>query len=328
MSLETRAPDLLRRFTPTPLGADLAAMGRVVRVETNSRTVLDRIQFHFGRYGRPSPARQDFLWRIVAEDGSAAGTSFPAMTAFSQEKLSFAAIGEHGFLAVDLREREGVVFLSEKVAMDSPGFSRPFLAMLFLLTSPALGLTAIPAASVAQEEAGLLIFGPPKSGKTLSSYLAARSGLQFYADQMAFLDRNAAGLRAWSEFWPAWFYDEAQAFLPELPAIARRIHYQGQSYFCMEKGRQSGGQCWVVPVACVFLERQDLGTPQITQLQDEEFKSRLNEHGKLWTAQNSRYRESAAWGLLGRLPAFHLVYGDDPKIPGLFFRDLIESYKR
>jgi hypothetical protein len=328
MPFTATSPDLLRRFTPTPLVADLTVMGRVVRLETNSRTVLDQAKFHFACYGTTSSGGVDFHWKIVAEESSDGAFAWPELTAFSQDGLSFAGIGHRGFLAVDAKEREAVAFLPEGLARDGPGFGRPFLAMLFLLTSRAVGLTAIPAASVTQGEAGLLIFGPPKCGKTLSSYLAARSGLQFHADQVVFLDGSAASVRAWGEFWAAWFYDGAQAFLPELPAIARQFSYQGQSYLCMEKDQQPGAPRWVVPVACVFLERQNIGIPQMTPLRSEEFKRCLDEFGRLWTTQNLRHRESAVWKLLGRLPAFHLAYGDDPKIPGPSFRDLIESHKR
>lgn len=328
MARATISPDLLRRFTPTPLVADLQAMGRGIHLETNSETVLDQIKSRLACYGGAPPHRLDFQWRIVAEPGSSDEPAWPEMTAFSREGLSFAAVGHRGFLAVDSDEREAVAFLPEGLVTDGLGFCRPFLAMLFSLTSRAVGLTPLAAASVAQGETGLLILGPAQSGKTLCSYLAGRAGLQFHADQMVFLEANAVGLCAWGEFWPALFYDDAPAFLPELPAVAQPYRYQARSYFCLEKPQPTGAHGGVIPVACVFLERQNLGAPQMTPLRSEDFQCRLNEYGRLGVSGSLERREDPTWNLLRHLPAFHLTYGGDPRALAGFFHDLIASYSR
>ncbi len=102
-------------------------------------------------------------------------------------------MGQRSFIAVDLQAREAVGILPEFLALDQIGFASVFLSSLLYLTSPALGLTPVSAACVAKGEKGLLLFGPPNSGKTTSSYWAKKNlGMDFHADQAVFLELNPA----------------------------------------------------------------------------------------------------------------------------------------
>ena len=326
MQPQSRAPDLLRRFTPTPFEADLNVMGRVMHLETNSLAVLEQARRLLGNSDRSRSECRNFIWRIVTEGGTDDPT-WPEMTAFSQDGLSFASIGQHGFLAVDARQREAVAFIAEKLAKDTLGFGRPFLATLFTLSSPSMGLSPIWAACVAEGEAGLLIFGPPRSGKTVSAYLAGRFGLHFRADRQVFLEATSAGLLAWGELWPACFYQDAQAVLPELIAVARPFDCGGQTYLYLEKPRQADAPLCVRPAVCVFLERQDRHGHRLTPLHEDEFRRRLNEYRQFSDGLSRQLDQSDAWNLLCRLPAFHLAHGSDPGVPARLFRDLIEGHE-
>jgi hypothetical protein len=135
------APDLLRRFTPTPLATDLAVAGRAIRVETNSAVILEGARRTFNGNGAPKSGPPEFVWRLVSEAVPDCGPPWPEMTAFSDQRLCFVRIGQGGFLAVDLDSREAVGFLAEELTKDEPGFTHSFLAMLLSLTAPALGLT-------------------------------------------------------------------------------------------------------------------------------------------------------------------------------------------
>jgi hypothetical protein len=325
MPPDKRAPDLLRRFTPTPLLADLSVMGRLIHVETNSPSVFEQITHHLRLYANSRSERPDFGWRIVSEGGSAADPEWPELTAFSHDGLSYAGIGHHGFLAVDSRQREAVAFLPEGLVSDRSGFARPFLAMLFSLTLRAIGLTGIAAACVARGKVGLLIFGSSKSGKTVASYLAGQFGLQFHADQPVFLEASADGLRAWGDFWPAVFYEDAEAVLPDVAAIAQQFRYQGRTYFYMHKPSQVTAARSVAPAACVFLERNGNGTPRRTPLQSEEFQKRLQGYSRIGDRVSSQLEQSAVWNLLCSLPAFHISYGSDPGVLAGLFQSLIDG---
>src|SRR5439155_18092630 len=106
----------------------------------------------------------------------------------SDHTMRYINVGQRSFVGVDLRAREAVGILPESFARDEAGFSSVSLASLLYLTALALGLTPISAACVAKGKKGLLVFGPPNSGKTTSSYCARKLGLEFHADQAAFLE--------------------------------------------------------------------------------------------------------------------------------------------
>lgn len=326
MPPQSRAPDLLRRFTPTPFEAHLNVMDRVMHLETNSLAVLEQARRLLGDSDGSRSECRNFTLRIVAE-GRTDNPTWPEMTAFSQDGLSFASIGQYGFLAVDAKQREAIAFVAEELVKDNVGFSRPFLAMLFTLFSPPMGLCPIGAACVAEDETGLLIFGPPRTGKTVSAYLASSFGLHFHADRLVFLEATSAGLLAWGEPWPACFYQDAHAVLPELNAVARPFDCGGQTYLYLEKPRQANAPLCVRPATCVFLERQDMHGHRLTRLREDDFRRRLSEYRQFSDGRSPQLDRSDAWNLLCRLPAFHLSHGSDPRVPARLFCDLIEGYE-
>jgi len=223
MEVSAKYRDPLCRFTPTPLAADLRVMDRTVLLETNSPAVLGQTVRLFERYQAPPSSRAELLWRIVGEGRSGLKPPWPEMTAFSDDALRYVNLGQQNFFAVDLEAREAVAFLSEDLAMDDLGFSSVFLATLFDLTAAALRLTQISAACVAMGSEAVLIFGPPGSGKTSSTYLAGKLGLEFHADQVTFLELKPDGVHAWGQFWPAAFREDTSQFLPELARRASRV---------------------------------------------------------------------------------------------------------
>ena len=180
---ETQPADPLRRFRATPLHSDLYVMTRTIRLETNSPVVLKQVIECFKRYAPVVSGPAQSTWKIVCESREDSDLSWPPLTAFGDQTLRYINVGQRSFIAVDLQAREAVGVLPEHLAQDEAGFLSVFLGSLFYLTAPALGLIAVSAACVAAEDRGLLMFGPPKSGKTTSSYWAQKLGLDFHADQ-------------------------------------------------------------------------------------------------------------------------------------------------
>lgn len=327
MQAETARHDPLRRFTPTPLVADLRVMGRTVRLETNSSVVLNQTRRLFACYGAPLSGHPEFLWRVVSESAAGLKPPWPDMTAFSAEGLRFVNFGQRSFLAFDLEGREAVGFLAEELAKDETGFTNPFLTGLFLMTAATLGLTSITAACVALGDKGLLIFGPPQSGKTTSSYLAGKLGLATHADHVTFLESEGGSLRAWGDFWPAVFREETQQFLPELQALARRFHYRDLTLLYLEKSRSQNGQARSVsPAFCVFLERQAANVPRLIPLPCGEFARRLKESVPFKDDERFEPQRAAICRALGNLPAYRLAYGSDPATAAIFFRSLLGAH--
>ena len=333
MPSRTTTPDPLRRFTPTPMAANLPVMGRTIRLETNSAAVMDETRRLLARYVEAAPGEPEFRWRIVSEPDPAVSLPWPEVSAFSAVGLRYVSFGHRSFLAVDLEAREAVAFLAEGLAGDPAGFSTPFLERLFLLTAGALGLTAVGAACLAAGRGALLLFGPPHSGKTTSCYLATGLGLDFVSDQVTFLEETDGGLRAWGEFWPTAFRPDALRFFPELSALTRPFQYLDIPFLYLDKNSPASQTNrparHLTPSCCVFLERNSRPTGfggRLTQLSLSEFGARLD--GCLLFKDDPRFeaQQASVLAALGQLPAYRLSYGSDPREAAEFFPRLLEAH--
>lgn len=315
--------DPLRRMAPTPFLTDLSVMGRTVRLETNSPIVLDRTQHLFARYRRAPGGPCEFLWKIVCESNPDVRPPWPEISAFSDKDLRFVSFGQHSFLAIDLAAREAVGYLAEGLLADEGGFASPFLSTLFILTAGSLRLTPLAGACVTKDDKGLLVLGAPNNGKTTSSYLAAKQGLDFYSDLAVFLDLDGGRLRIWGDFSPASFRVETAKFLPELRISGRPFEYRDLTFLYVEEGTsiRSNGHP-VVPFSCIFLERGGVSAPRLTPLNSLESSHRLKDSLSFRGDEGFECQQSPAVSALARVPAFQLAYGNDPAVAVPFFRNL------
>jgi hypothetical protein len=328
VEVEASFSDPLRRFRSTSLSFDAVLMGRSVRIETDSVLVLNHITRAFNRFEQTSNSLSPlFRWRIVCEPCNEAMPSWPPLTAFGDHNMRCINIGQRSFIAIDIAAREAVGILSECLAKDEVGFSSVFLASMFYLTAPALGLTPISAACVARGQQGLLVFGPPNSGKTTSSYSAKKLGLKFHADRAAFIEIHRGTLRAWGDFWPAAFRPETAEFLPELPTVSQSFSYRDTKFLCLDKEASLPRTAEsVVPSACIFLERQ-APAPKLIPLSRHEISQRIGAISPFKDDAGSKEAREAVFQALSRLPWYRLLYGDDPSVAAVFFRSVLKSHR-
>jgi hypothetical protein len=252
---------------------------------------------------------------------------WPKRAAFSGFGLRYAEFGQSNFLAVDLEAREGIGFLAEGLAEDQLGLTSLFLDNMFCLSAGSLGLVSLHAACVALGQKGLLVFGPPNSGKTTASYVAAKLGLEFHADEGVFVELEAGSLRAWGGFWPVPFRPEALRFLPELQDCARPFFYRDFIFYQVEKPRPQAAQAHpVIPVCCVFLEIQASTVPCLLPLGCSELSRRLTEDVLFKDDDRFARQRAVVFNSLERLPAYRLVYGDDPSVAATFLRRILEDH--
>ncbi len=302
-------------------------MDRMMRLETNSVAVSDYLARLFEPYPGPLSSQPEFLWRIVIETQAGLKPPWPGMRAFSGQSLRYVNLGQRSFFAVDLEAREAIAFLPEELAKDEPGFSSVFLATLFDMTAGALGLIQISAACVAHAGKGLLIFGPPRSGKTTSAYLAGKAGLEFHADQAAFIEAGNGGIRAWGQFWPAAFRTETAEFLPEITASTLSFTYEALTFLCLEKRPfQPSEARSVTPVSCVFLKRNARQGPRLIRMPSSDLRARLRESLPFEDDARFEPERNAILRTLGDLPAYRLPYGSDPAEAAGLYRGLLKRH--
>jgi hypothetical protein len=322
---ELKRKDLLRRFTPTPHSVNLLVMARNLRLESNSSTLIENALEFFSRHQGPLPGDPEFLWRIVSEQDSQIEYAGVALSAFSDGGLLFANLGQGSFLAVDLEAREGIGFIAERLVESEPKLHcRSIFDTLFCMSIGGLGLVPFSAACVGKGENGILIFGQPNSGKTTASYLAAKLGLEFHADQAVFLEIEAGHLRVWGDLLPAIFRPESLQFLPELQAATRRFSYPGLTVCYLPKRRfQASKAHSVFPICSVFLERQAAAVPILSPMARLDLSRRLGESILFKDSDSSAQSSALTFQALEQLPAYHLAYGSNPAAAAVLIHKML-----
>jgi hypothetical protein len=318
-------PDLLRRFSSTPLAANLRLMGRTVRIETNDDAVLELAWKFFERYQDGTPGAPEFTWRLISEPDPKAQSAVVHVSAFSDPGLQYVNIGQGNFLAVDLDRREAIGFLSESFFQDEPRFRhRPPLDILFCMSAASLGVVALSGSCASLNDRGVLVFGPPNSGKSTTSYLAAKLGLEFQADQVVFLDMSGGPLRAWGDPFPAVFRPQTLEYLPELGESAHLSTYAELSFYYLDKSSlQPRWAKPVIPVCSIFLDRSLAGEPELTQVSREDAARRLRVY--MLFEEDSRFDAQVddAINALAAKPAYNLQYDSNPQIAAAFIRKVL-----
>ena len=300
-------------------------MQRTVRLETNDPTLLDLAAKFFNRHRQGNSGPPEFLWRLICEPDPRVKSAAVQLSAFSDGGLRYVNIDQRAFLAVDVGRHEAAGFLSDLLVKD-PRQSRNSRALdvLFCMTAPSLGLTALSGGCVGIEDRGVLVFGPPNSGKTTSCYLAARMGMEFHADQAIFLDTDGDGLRAWGDLFPAVFRPETLAFLPELQESAHHSTCGDVSFFYLDKAPfQSRRARSVTPVCSLFLERGATEEPELKHITRRAAMSRLRACLLFNEDESFERQVTAVLNGLASRPAYVLQYGSDPKIASTFIAKLL-----
>lgn len=296
-----------------------------MRLETNAKALLDLASKFFERHQHGTTGPPRFLWRIVCESDPRVQTLDVHLSAFSDTGLRYVNIGQRGFLAIDTERREACGFLADPFVDDTREIknSRP-LDILFCVTAPTLGLTALSGGCVGLEDRGVLVFGIPNSGKTTACYLASQLGMEFHADQTVFLDMEGDSLHAWGDLFPAVFRPEALEFLPELRQSTHRSTRGELSFFYLDKAPlQAGRALPVTPICSFFLERVMTGEPQLTEIRQEDAVSRLRSFLLFRDDAKFDTQVTAALNALASRPIYNLQYGTDPKTASIIIEKML-----
>ncbi len=315
----------MHRFTPTPYAKDLRLMHRTVRLETNDPAVLDLSARFFERHQHGRSDSPQFLWRLVCEPDPLVQTAAVQLAAFSDPCLRYVNVDQRGFLIVDIERREASGFMGDLLVKDARQYRNSrALDILFCMTAPSLGLTALSGGCVGVDGRGVLVFGAPNSGKTTSCYLAAKRGMEFHADQTIFLDMDCGELHGWGDLFPAVFRRESLEFLPELKDATHHSTCGDFSFLYLDKEPFQPRQAApVVPVCSLFLDRGTAGPPKLTEISPDDAMSRL--HRCLLFREDERFDAQITKALtaLGSRPAYSLHYDSDPKVVAAFIERML-----
>ena len=315
--------DLLRRFSATPLTMMLRLMGRTIRVESNNAALLNLARKFFSSHQHGVPTEAEFVWKLICEADMSFQSSDVPLSAFSDLQLAYVNIGQRGFMAVDHAKREAVGYLSDVFLGDEPRFRhRPPQDILFCMTASSLGLVSMSGGCVAADGRGVMVFGPPNSGKTTSCYLAARSGLEFQADQLVFLDARL--YCAWGDPFPAVFRLESLQFLPELQTRIHRSRYEHSMFGYFDKSDMQAREARpIAPICSLFLNRDSVGQPELREISPEEAFEKLRRCVLFEEDHTVEEQISTVVRRLAEMPVYELRYEKDPAIAARYIENLM-----
>lgn len=318
--------DPLRRATPLNHKLSISVMGKSGCLATNSTPILESVRKLFLPTEPAAEAPSQFTWRIVIEKDGKMTPPWPSSAAFSFGALRFVNIGQRSFIAANLETAEWIGFISESLAQEETGFSAIFLATLFYLTAPILGLTPLKAGCVSNDGRGLLLLGPAGSGKTSCAYASSKLGLEYNADMASFLELEDGGVRAWGEFWPALFREETARKYPELKYLGGRLEHESETFIALDKTILCRQPAHPVKLAlAVVLERGSNESPRMIRLSSREYWDALQASSPYEEQGSFRMNQEQLLAKLARIPAYKLTYGNDSAEAAKFCRSLLTA---
>lgn len=316
--------DPLGRFAPSAQRTILSVMGRSVDFETNCEDLFRRVEKLFSVYPRAVDATPQCRWRIIQHRASSPGNRGFRRFAFSDSNLRFAQVGQRSFYALDLESRTAVGSITEDVIKDELRIIIPFMDSLFCMSAASLGLVSLHANCVARGGRGVIILGEPGVGKTTVSYLAAREGMHFHADDGVFLEICQGELRAWGGFWPIVLRQETVEFFPELQSYASQFTYGDRALCYLNKGcLQTHNAEPVLPICSIFLNQAPCSSPILAQLSALEVYQRLANRMLFAEEEQFAKQEDAVLCTLSTLPTYEFNYGKDPAAAVELIEDLL-----
>lgn len=124
--------DPLMRFSPTPHTANVNLWGMNARIETNSKTLLERLRSLGGLLGAHDTADPACILKIVMEqDQTSVSVADSLITSYvGDHQLAVFSFGRDGFLASDRGSGRGISFISERLVRNEELFAAHFVPSL------------------------------------------------------------------------------------------------------------------------------------------------------------------------------------------------------
>jgi hypothetical protein len=305
------ARDPLGRALVPSLVEELAPLGVGLRLETNSRHILEAARDAFGRYGTEASDKEAprFALRLLAEPSFRETAPWPEPVYRGQGSLFYVCVGRQNTAVADLRQRQATGFVAAAMAEDIRFLQRTFLECLVLtmLThGPGATHTYVHASAVVKDGRGLLLSGPRESGKSTLAYACAKRGFRILTDDVVYLREESNGLSAWGRPWQMRFLPDCTNHFPEL---SRACEDNGVIQIDLEEFLPDRVQTCCEPSAVFFLDRTS-SHPECEELPPEE-AARLLARDLIYDSPEVMERHCRTWLHLARRGSYVLRYGND-----------------
>jgi len=303
--------DFFRKNAKTELREHYMAAGAGCILSTNSEQVLQAARESFVPIKTPGqPA--DFSMRIWA-DHTVFGTALPSWPkpyVRGLDHLVFAGFDAHSSLLANLRTQRVIGRFSAAMAADTGYWRTIIFPMLMSVMAGSVGLVELHASCVASGEAGLILAGPSRSGKSTLAMALHAAGFRLLSDDRTFCSLAHGKSVAWGLPKPIKLRREAASWFDEFRGQEPTDIQNGERVFHFEPKQRSAPKCQ--PRLLVFLEQQrELGFSMI-RMNRKAAKLQI-EKDLLPETPDAIRRQAECLDEIVALPCFLLRYGGRPQ---------------
>lgn len=299
------APDLwdpLGHAQPLPLVERFSPLGFPLVLRTNSSHVLDAAGLGWGEFAETFQTAPIELRVVVNEQEAQPPPATAEGPVFrSQGHLLALVLGTENFAVCDLDRCFGFACLTPAVAQDPLFTSFYFLDGMAYPCLSQRYLTPIHAACVARNGGGILLVGRSGAGKSSLAWACARAGLTYVADDATWLLRNGSEPVLIGKPQRMRFRPEIFELLPELARAPRIETVIGKRSFEIRTadvpGLTTANRCR--PWKIVFLDRRREGPAEMSRVEPEQARRRLEQARNLCEPRVWKEQEASVEQLLG-----------------------------
>ena len=216
--------------------------------------------------------------RVAVTDGPS--ELDPAAPTFrGQGHLLVLAADAHNFASCDLERSIAACWLSSSVAHQRAFLRYHYLEAIVHTLLSYRHLTPIHASCVAASGQGVLLSGPPGSGKSCLAFACAKAGLTFVSDDVSYLlrngdDRTVLGRPQYIRLQPG-----TRTLFPELATHPDSFDIDGQPMMEVQTGKlpniAATNRCQADHV--IFLQRTQSGGPRLSRIDRDTALTRLTQ---------------------------------------------------
>lgn len=283
-------------------------LGYPVRIETNSRGVLEAAWESWGVFPAARATPPVVLRVIVSGSGPAASWQPPVFRA--QKHVLVIVDGPANFALCDFSTATAFCWVTAATVAARAGFRYHFLETMAYAILTDLYLAPVHASCVALHKCGLLLCGPSGAGKSTLALACARRGWTFVSDDACFLVRDSGDRTVLGRPHQMRFRPSAADLFPELAGRLAGTHPNGKLSVEISTGSVPGletaFEARVDRIA--FLEFHAGARPELLAVPEAEVAARLAEglapFGRTYGERIACLRR------LAEVPAYRFRYGD------------------
>ena len=267
--------DPLGYSTELGLHRRLYPLGFPLDLRTNHREVVKAAEESWSGYGKAFE-EEPLELRVVVTDGPS-NLHPPSPTFRAQAHLLVLAADAHNFASCDLERCMAACWVSPSVAHRRASLRYHYLEAIVHTLLSYRRLTPIHASCVAADGRGVLLSGPPGSGKSYLAFACAKAGVTFVSDDVSYLlrngdDRTVLGRPQYIRLQPG-----TRTLFPELATHPDSFDIDGQPMMEVQTGKlpniAASDSCQADHV--IFLQRTESGGPRLSSLEGDDALARL-----------------------------------------------------